>query len=305
MRLHFLIIKHNTKSNMNSNDNPQRISSLKTFLAYDESIRIVPNFSYKDKISKFMLTQRKIGPFIAGEESIVPLWLGIYLRKRNLCRLVAPHWLNVDHLKRVLEHERDQNKQQFSQELPFRYMEISRSILQSIGAGRSGAHASGGAGAGGHEEIPQVEVIRLLLEDISTVRMDKIRRNVHTMSAETMVSSMVRPMPIVDVTGIGSVEMAAIKPFLERSFADHFKIVGTGTSTFDDKNDEHANSRLRPRTRRVGSRNTATSEQQQHAQNVNIDPDDEDDSEELLEPTAEEESSEGAIARVRARRYRS
>ena len=245
-----------------------------------------------------MLTQRKIGPFIAGEETIVSLWLGIYLRKRNLCRLVAPSWLNVEHLKKVLEHESDQNNQQFSRDLPFRYMEISRSILQSIGAGRSGAHSSGGGGAGvGNEEIAQVEVIRLLLEDISTVRMDKVRRSVHTMSAKSMGASMIRPMPIVDVTGIGSVELTAIKPFLERTFEDHFNIVRTGTGLNEDNqpnSNGRASSTRQQRARRDGNRYAISRElNEQHENDQN-----------LLEPTAEGESSQ-PIARVQARRHRS
>jgi len=44
--------------------------------------------------------------------------------------------------------------------------------------------------------------------------MDKIRRNVHALSAETM-GSRSRPMPVLDATGIGAIEMAAVKPFLE------------------------------------------------------------------------------------------
>jgi len=137
----------------------------------------------------------------------------------------------VEHLKNVLAHERDANEDNFSKDLPFRYAEISRAVLQACGAGRSAVHAAGGMG--GNEEVAQAEVVRVLLEDISMVRMDKIRRNLHTMSAEAMGSSLERPMPVLEVTGIGAVEMAAIRPFLEGAFEDHLRLVraGTGTST--------------------------------------------------------------------------
>lgn len=278
---------------------PQRISSLKTFLASDEPIQIIPIFSYKTQLSEFLVTQRNVGPFVAGETATVPLWLGIYLRKRNLCRLVAPYWLNVQHLKGVLAHERDPNKEQFSQELPFRYLEISRSILQTIGAGRSAAHASGGGGAGvGNEEIPQVEIIRVLLEDISTVRRDKIRRNIHTISAEIMGSSMERPVGVVDVSGIGAAEMAAVKPFLGRAFEDHLRLVRSGTGRIENQARNaggHSGGRLSGRRSQGNGR--LDEEQQQQEQYEGGQEDD------LMEPTADEQPN-GGVSRVRVRRYR-
>jgi len=129
--------------------------------------------------------------------------------------------MNEDTLKGALAHERQQDE--FSKDLPFRYMEIARTVLQSCGAGRSQVHATGGD----VEEIPKAEQIRVLLEDIGTVRMDKIRRSVHLLSSDGMRKS--RPMPIVNVTGIGAIEIAAVKPFLEGAFEDHLRLVKAGT----------------------------------------------------------------------------
>mmetsp|Transcript_17094 Transcript_17094/g.20872 ORF Transcript_17094/g.20872 Transcript_17094/m.20872 type:complete len:362 (+) Transcript_17094:65-1150(+) len=214
----------------------QKSTSLKTFLASDELITIIPSFNYKTPISDLLISQTSIQPFTAGIHTTVPLWLGIYLRKRNLCRIVCPPWLTTTHLKKILIHERNPDNTSFSLDIPFRYMEIAKSLIQTIGATRSAIHASGGSGGasgasgGGTEEIPQVEIIRVLLEDIHQVRMDKIRRNIHGLSRNTMRSSMVRPIPVVEVTGIGSVEMSAIKPFLEKSFEDHLTLVRTATA---------------------------------------------------------------------------
>jgi len=58
--------------------------------------------------------------------------------------------------------------------------------------------------------------------------MDKIRRNVHALSAETM-GSRSRPMPVLDATGIGAIEMADVKPFLEGAFEDHLRLIKAGT----------------------------------------------------------------------------
>jgi len=217
---------------------PQRIQSLKTFLASDEPITINPSFAYKSPLD-FLLTQEPIPPLQPGIDTTVPLWLALYLRKRNLCRLKCPSWMTVPRLKAILAHERDPTQDNFSQDLPFRHAEISRAILQSVGASRSAVHASGGSGGSGEEEVPQAEVVRVLLEDIAMVRMDKIRRNFHSMSADTMGKSLEMPMSILDVTGIGSMEMAAVKPFLEKAFEDHLKLVraGTGTSSSGDGGD--------------------------------------------------------------------
>jgi len=201
--------------------NPHRSHSLANFLALDASIDIVPNFSYKAPLT-FLVTQTNVGPFYAGVNTSVPLWMAIYLRKRNRCRIVAPEWMSVDHLKAVLAFE--STKDTFSTQLPFHYKEISRTILQTCGAGRSQVHASGGES----EELPHAEQIRVLLEDISTVRMDKIRRSVHELSAVNMRST--KPI-VIDVTGMGSTEMVTVKPFLERACGDHLRLVKAGSTS--------------------------------------------------------------------------
>lgn len=287
-----------------ANNTPQRIASLKTFLASDEPIIIIPVFNYNTKLSDFLVTQRNVGPFVAGEATTVPLWLGIYLRKRNLCRLVAPHWLNVQFLKNVLAYERDANNISTFYALPFRYMEISRSIMQTIGAGRSAAHASGGGGGAGvlgHEEIPQVEIIRVLLEDISTVRMDKIRRNVHSLTVQMTSENREGPISIIDITGIGSAEMAAVKPFLERAFEDYFTIDRSGTEPIPQS---------RSRRRRPVFSDSSNNEQQQEHQSVgegdNDDVDANDngnENDDLMEPTEDEETNDD-VSRLNVRRYR-
>jgi len=173
----------------------------------------------------FLLTQKSVGPFNAGVHTSVPLWMGLYLRKRNLCRLVAPPWLSVTFLKDVLSFERDPRNSDFydPRKLPFRYAEVSRAILQTCGVARSAVHAGGE-----NEELPQAEQILVLLEDIAMVRMEKTRRNIHEMSATTMSKD--RPMPVIKVTGIAALEIGSIKPFLERSFGDHLKLVRAGAS---------------------------------------------------------------------------
>jgi GINS complex subunit 2 len=292
-------------TSFSSSISPHRVAALKTFLASDDPITIIPAFTYESKLSDFLLTQRNIGPFIAGEATVVPLWLGKYLRKRNLCRLVAPIWMNVIRLKRVAAFERNPKEDNFSQDLPFRYLEISRSIFECIGADRSAAHSSGGGG--GNEEIPDLEAIRVLLEDIRTIRKDKIRRSIHQISADAMGSSMERPMPILDVTGIGATEIAEVKPFFEMSFSDHLNIVRSGTESNTQavqSQQSKSNNSIRntsiPSRRNTSQQSTNShneSREEQHNDSDNSDSDN------LIEPTANDSDSE-QVGRRQVRRHR-
>lgn len=171
------------------------------FLAGDENVRFVPNFSY-DKIE--LMSRSSIGPLRAGLDTVVPLWLAVLLRQRNMGRILSPSWMEVFVLRRVLQHEKDPARASFSPELPFRYAELSRSILAV------------------ESEIDQADQIRLLLEDIATVRMDKIRNNLHTLSEQSL--SQTSTLPIIDVTNIGSLEMAALRPFITQAFRDHLTL---------------------------------------------------------------------------------
>ncbi|KAL3810323.1 hypothetical protein ACHAXA_008258 [Cyclostephanos tholiformis] len=193
-----------------------------SFLAGDESIVIIPSFSLPVPLE---LTSGSYGPFRAGMDAIVPLWLATMLRRRKLARIVPPNWMDVDVLREVLRFERDRGEASFSPLLPYRHAEISRAILSATGS----AGSSLGDGGDGGREVPNADMIRLLLEDIAAVRMDKIRRNVHQLSSSTLGTR--GPTEIViDVTNIGSLEMHAIKPFVLESFRLHRELSGKGSS---------------------------------------------------------------------------
>ena len=234
-------------------------------------------------------------------EVSVPLWLALYLRKRNLCRILPPSYLSVSNLTSVLAHERDPTKDTFapSDRFPFRHAEVSRAVLDGIGAARSGMGMGIGTAAGGEAfgsgdgngtaigtgtgEVERVEAVRVLLEDIAAVRMDKIRKSVHSMSKDNMGKSLSMnessgggagdgvleglPMPIIDVTGIGSAEMVAVKPFLEKAFEDHFKLVRAGIGSSDGENGAGTRARAVGSARR--SRNLQLSSSRRRARRTN------------------------------------
>ena len=86
-----------------------------TFLAGDTDIQIVLSFTYHQQLG---LISRTVGPFHDGIDIVVPMWLALFLRKKHLCKLIAPQWMDVEHLQRVLEYERDPNESSFSNDLP-------------------------------------------------------------------------------------------------------------------------------------------------------------------------------------------
>ncbi|KAL7438145.1 hypothetical protein ACHAXH_008402 [Discostella pseudostelligera] len=201
-----------------------------TFLAGDETITIIPSFHLPQPLE---LLSGTIGPFRAGMDAIVPLWLGTMLRRRKLAKLVPPTWMDMDILKEVLRFERDINEASFSPQLPFRHAEIARAILSACRAG-SGTGSSGAGDAGSESEIRNADQIKLLLEDIAAVRMDKIRRNIHQLSSSTLRNRTTMNESIIDVTNIGSLEMHSIKAFVLESFRLQRELSGRGSSYSQD-----------------------------------------------------------------------
>ena len=139
--------------------------------------------------------------------------------------------MDVEALKGILKFERDPNEASFSPDLPFRHAEVARAVLGACGSGGgtgSGASGSGGGGDGDGAvvEIPDADAVKLLLEDVTAVRADKIRRNVHTLSAQSMSRDDGAPLPVIDVTNIGSLEVQAVRPFILRAFRDHRSLTG-------------------------------------------------------------------------------
>ncbi|KAL7468846.1 hypothetical protein ACHAXS_009095 [Conticribra weissflogii] len=202
---------------------PARSLAASSFLAGDEPITIIPSFNHPEPIG---LISGQVGPFRAGMNVVVPLWLGTMLRRRKFAKIVPPPWMDVDTLREVLKFERDPQQASFSPELPFRHAEIASAIFSAC---RTGGGTGSSGDFGGDSEIPNIDKVKLLLEDIATVRMDKIRRNVHTLSSQTLTRPS-KTESIINVTHIGSVEVQAIKPFVTESFRMHRELSGKGSS---------------------------------------------------------------------------
>mmetsp|Transcript_29228 Transcript_29228/g.35602 ORF Transcript_29228/g.35602 Transcript_29228/m.35602 type:complete len:366 (-) Transcript_29228:77-1174(-) len=219
-----------------------RSHAIATFLAGDTSLQILPHFNLegiplllippKQSLNSDTNSQKTLGPFQAGIPITVPLYIATLMRRRQLCHLICPPWLTVPILTRVLAHETDVTQSTFSPELPTQYREIARTILAAVG---NSTHSDS-------TEIPEAAKLKILLEDLECVRLDKIRRNIHKLSSDIMVQSAdntgdedgeelsgkFRPLPIIDVTGMGTLEMHTMKGFLREGFGVHHRIGGSG-----------------------------------------------------------------------------
>lgn len=206
---------------------PSRALAASAFLAGDEPLTIVPSFNLQEPLS---LLSGDVGPFRAGVDAVVPLWMATTLRRRRLARIVPPPWMDAEVLREVLRFERDPLEKSFSPDLPFRHAEVARAVLAACRAG-SGTGA-GGAGDGAESEVPDAERVRLLLADIASVRADKIRKNVHQLSRNTLRRGGGRGAAesVIEVTGIGSLEMHAIQPFVAEAFRLSRELSGRGST---------------------------------------------------------------------------
>ncbi|OAY46101.1 DNA replication complex GINS protein PSF2 [Manihot esculenta] len=132
------------------------------FMAEDELVEIVPNL----RMDSLNFICGDYGPFYPQIATQVPLWLAVALKKRGKCTIRPPQWMSIENLTRVLEGERDSHA---FQPLPFHYVEISRLLFD---------HA--------REDIPDIYMVRSLIEDIRDVRFHKVETNLEKFTASTV-----------------------------------------------------------------------------------------------------------------------
>lgn len=161
------------------------------FLAEDEMIEIVPNMT----MDTLNLICGDFGPFLPQIATHVPLWLAVALKKRGKCTIRLPEWMSVDKLTDVLQTERDSTRE--FQPLPFHYVEISRLLFD---------HA--------RDDIPDIYMVRSLIEDIRNVRFHKVESGLETISARTHA---------VKLKNLSAMEVNIVRPFVVRTLQAFFK----------------------------------------------------------------------------------
>ncbi|KAL6777179.1 hypothetical protein ACKKBF_B20455 [Auxenochlorella protothecoides x Auxenochlorella symbiontica] len=161
------------------------------FLAKDELITIVPNFSLLTENGTAQCIGGEFGPFLPNRECKVPLWLALTLWKRKRCTMKPLPWMNVDHLEAVLNLDR-RDATAF-QPLPFHYIEIAHFLFT---AGTDEALASGIFG-------DNLTRIKDLVELVQKARMAKVLAGLSTLQGAMTVK----------LNNLAAMEINAVRPF--------------------------------------------------------------------------------------------
>ncbi|KAL8143237.1 hypothetical protein V2J09_016269 [Rumex salicifolius] len=168
------------------------------FLAEDEIVEIIPNMRMEpiNLISASLLfTSGDYGPFRPQIATQVPVWLAVALQKRGKCTIQPPVWMTVERLTQVLEAERESPRE--FQPLPFHYVEISKLLFD---------HA--------RDSIPDIYMVKSLIEDIRDVRFHKVELGLETISARTHA---------VKLKNLSAMEVNLVRPFLVRTLQVYYK----------------------------------------------------------------------------------
>ncbi|ANB14948.1 Psf2p [Sugiyamaella lignohabitans] len=135
-----------------------------------------------DSLKLIGLRVPKMSPMVQMQ---VPLWLALILKKQARCKIVMPSWLEEEHLRQVYERETTV-QDRFSDQLPWRWMELSQSLL---------AHAS-------DDLKSPLAKVRSLLQDIREVRLAKARAGISELNESH-----------VQMDNLGHMEINELRPF--------------------------------------------------------------------------------------------
>ncbi|CAH2053896.1 unnamed protein product [Thlaspi arvense] len=160
------------------------------FMAEDEMVEIVPNMN----MEPLNFISGDFGRFLPQIPTQVPLWLAVALKRRGKCTFRPPEWLSVDNLTQVLEAERE--SQSTFQALPFSYVEIARLLFD---------HA--------RDDIPDMYMVRSLVEDIRDVRLHKLETNLGSFQGTSAVK----------ISNVSAMEVNLVRPFVRRALEAFYK----------------------------------------------------------------------------------
>ena len=202
-----------------------------SFSAENTPITVIPAFSSKTPLPLASSPlQTSVGPFVAGMPIAVPLWMAKLFYQKQLAQIQLPEWLAVDRLKAILQKEK--THELLTTELPFYYYEIARSLTTVLNNTSSSSDGGGGSGGGGSTTTHHQQAALVLVHDLVAVRIDKIRQNFQDLSRDTLVHMEGgEELPMIAVTGIASVELNRVGPFLQRAFSDCGYLVRTTNTT--------------------------------------------------------------------------
>ncbi|XP_035773093.1 probable DNA replication complex GINS protein PSF2 [Anopheles albimanus] len=154
------------------------------FIGENSLVGVIPNFNH----DSIYLISGTIEPFRGGTPLYVPLWLAVHLRQQQKCRIIAPHWMDIDLLEDIKEAEK--REATFTKMPSSNYMVEAKLILTTA-----------------PEDVPSSEQIKTLIKDIYDVRCAKLRSTVETF----LNSEGAHTVPLENVTVF---ELHTIQPLL-------------------------------------------------------------------------------------------
>lgn len=178
------------------------------FDADDAWIDIVPSFdstsSATATLPRWQSSLPTLGPFRAGIPTRVPYWWASALRARSLCRVTPPAWWNATRLARIIRYEQTHGPLwPDATQLPRNYYELSRRLPTLLGNNS------------GEEDDPS---IRLLVEDLYQIRVDKLRHQFQDLLANRAGDDV--DDVVLTVTGIGTQELTLLRAFVTQALND-------------------------------------------------------------------------------------
>lgn len=170
------------------------------FRADDTLIGILPQFDFDGTLP--ILSSVPVGPFKAGIETKVPLWMAVLLQQRSFAVIVPPQWWTTENLAKIIAHEKsDVSLFSTGQELPADYYEISKRLTST------------------RNPPEHSEAMKLLIEDLFEIRLDKLRQQFQNLLAESTESD-----PKITVDGIGTQELAILQSFTSQALEDQYAL---------------------------------------------------------------------------------
>lgn len=218
----------NTMPALSSAD--QKMSSFSAaFRADDTLIGILPEFDLDGTLP--LLSSVPVGPFKSGIETRVPLWMAVLLQQRSFAVIVPPPWWTTENVARIIAHEKSStalfpttttggghgagagagaDQQQLhvrQQQLPADYYEISKRLTST------------------RHPPEHAEAMKLLVEDLFEIRLDKLRQQFQNLLAESTERD-----PKIQVDGIGTQELALLQSFASQALRDQYALAAAATA---------------------------------------------------------------------------
>ncbi|CAI2380800.1 unnamed protein product [Moneuplotes crassus] len=134
------------------------------FICQNVLIGVVPKFSYE----KVILIQGIFGPFKPQKPLDIPLWLALELKRKKMCDIQSPSWMEEEILKNMIELEKQtaETSNKLENKLPgYYFFEIAILLLH---------HAA--------DDIENPVVLRTLIEDIFEIRKTKLLKEMKASS---------------------------------------------------------------------------------------------------------------------------